>query len=71
MREAQELPVCSVSAGLVKGLEQLLKEEMPSIGLYRTLEDTQPERTPLHLFANRKGEVQLIKKTPHSTTLIY
>lgn len=62
---ANVLPVCSVSVGLVKGLEQLFTDESPSKGLYRRLEDTQFERTPLHLLAKGKRLMHLITKNKH------
>lgn len=47
------LPVCSVSAGLVRDLTEVLKKESPSTGLYDK-DDALPERLPLHLLAKKE-----------------
>lgn len=49
------LPVCSVSAGLVRDLTEVLKKESPSTGLYDK-DDALPERAPLHLLAKKRME---------------
>lgn len=53
------LPVCSVSAGLVRDLTEVLKKESPSTGLYDK-DDALPERAPLHLLAKKRMERILI-----------
>lgn len=53
------LPVCSVSAGLVRDLTEVLKKESPSTGLYDK-DDALPERLPLHLLAKKRMEVILV-----------
>lgn len=47
------LPVCSVSAGLVRDLTEVLKKESPSAGLYDK-DDALPDRAPFHLLAKKR-----------------
>lgn len=53
------LPVCSVSAGLVRDLTEVLKKESPSKGLYDK-DGELPERAPLHRLAKKRMEVILV-----------
>lgn len=53
------LPVCSVSAGLVRDLTEVLKKESPSTGLYDR-DDALPGRAPLHLLAKKRIEGMLV-----------
>lgn len=64
------LPVCSVSAGLVRDLTEVLKNESPSTGLYDK-DGELPERAPLHRLAMKRMEVilvsaQFVQDTFHS-----
>lgn len=53
------LPVCSVSAGLVRDLTEVLKKDSPSTGLYDK-DDALPERAPLHRLARKRMEAILV-----------
>lgn len=53
------LPVCSVSAGLVRDLIEVLRKESPSTGLYDK-DDALPERAPLHRLAKKRIEAILV-----------